>query len=503
MYRGITRVAAPLRVAMITALVAGLAACGGGGGGGGGFGLPVAAAPTPAPSEGTPTPAPAPAPAPTPSAIPTVSLDAPARAVADTLYRYTAVVNDGVAGAWRWIWGDGTPDGDANPAGHAWHRPGSFSLTVQATVGDALPSANQALTVVSRPVIAGAGFACGLKLDSTVACWGYNSKGQLGDGTTETRNTPVAVLGLNGVIGLGAGRSHACALKQDGTVACWGDNNYGQLGNASFTAHPTPTAVAGLSGVIALTGGEFHSCALKDDGTVVCWGHDLLGQLGDGTAGVSRHTPAPVTGLSGVVALGSGALHTCALKNDGTVSCWGSNYSSQLGNGNTEEIRATPVIASGLSNVVALSMGSLHSCALKADSTVACWGDNADGQLGDGTFESRAVPTAVTGLTGAAALGSAGHYSCALKADRTVACWGDNSSGQLGDNSTASRNTPVAVGSLTDVVALAAGDYSNCALKGDGTMACWGDNYNGNLGDGTDEQRLVPTPVSGGAVFWR
>ncbi|WP_159270800.1 PKD domain-containing protein [Variovorax boronicumulans] len=211
-----TNVAAPLRPALITALVAGLTACGdgGGGSGGGGFGLPLV---TPAPA---PTDAAAPAPAPAPAATPTVHVDAPARVVTGTLYRYAVAVNDGIASAWRWAWGDGSPDGDSNPTNHVWNRPGSFSMTAQATVGDATPSANQAVSVVSRPVIAGSVFTCGIKLDGTVACWGDNSYGQLGDGTTESRSTPVTVQGLSNVMGLGLGRDHACALKQDGSVVC-------------------------------------------------------------------------------------------------------------------------------------------------------------------------------------------------------------------------------------------------------------------------------------------
>jgi len=335
---------------------------------------------------------------------------------------------------------------------------------------------------------------CALKSDGTVWCWGDNEYGELGDGTTTERHTPVQVSGLTNVVAVAPGSVHTCALKSDGTVWCWGDNYYGQLGDGTTTERHTPVQVSGLTNVVAVTVGSLHTCALKSDGTVWCWGFNGAGELGDGTT-TDRHTPVQVSGLTNVVAVTVGFVHTCALKSDGTVWCWGYNHHGELGDGTTTD-RHTPVQVSGLTNVVAVEAGGGHSCALKSDGTVWCWGDNYYGQLGDGTTTDRHTPVQVSGLTNVVAVTAGSEHSCALKSDGTVWCWGDNEYGELGDGTTTERHTPVQVSGLTNVVAVVAGGLYSCALKSDGTVWCWGDNEYGQLGDGTTTQRNTPVQVS-------
>ncbi len=181
-----------------------------------------------------------------------------------------------------------------------------------------------------------------------------------------------------------------------------------------------------------MAAGGAHTCALRNDGTVYCWGDNWEGQLGDGTTALSRPTPVAVAGLTGATALAAGGSHTCALQSDGTVACWGDNYYGQLGDGTTTS-RPTPVAVAGLSGATALAVGGSHTCALRNDGTVACWGANYYGQLGDGTFTDRLTPTAVAGLSGATAIAARGSHTCALLADGTARCWGNNEYGQLGD----------------------------------------------------------------------
>lgn len=384
----------------------------------------------------------------------------------------------------------------SNSAGSATSSPATLTVT-------ALP-----LAVKAVPLDAGDGppYVCALRAEGTVACWGGNDWGNLGDGTTIERDAPTTVPGLANVVAITTGSGHACALKADGSVACWGRNDFaGELGDGTTTNSSTPVAVSGLTDAVAIAAGNVHTCALKSNGTVACWGSNGGGSLGDGTT-TDRHTPVAVAGLANVVAITAGLGDTCALRDDGTAACWGDNGSGQGGNGSQFSPVKTPVAVSGLTHAVAIVAGYDHVCALKDDGRVVCWGNNALRQLGDGSANNYSTtPTGVVGLTDAAAISAGLYFSCALKADGTAVCWGNNSSGQLGDGSTASLSTtPVAVSGLTGAVAIASGGNHSCALRTDGSMVCWGSGGRGELGNGDNTANATsPVNVSGGAVFWR
>ena len=357
----------------------------------------------------------------------------------------------------------------------------------------------------SHATLVTAGFlhSCALTSTGAVMCWGSNGTGQLGDGTTADRTMPVAVSGLSSdVAAVVAGGSHTCALSSAGAVSCWGRNHHGQLGDGTTIDRTTPVAVSGLSsGVVAIVAGDSHACALTNSGAMKCWGSNSSSRLGDGSS-TERTTPVAVSGLSsGVAAMAAGGAHTCALTTAGAMKCWGSNSFGQVGDGTTTT-RATPVAVSGLSSgVEAITAGNSHTCALMSSGGVKCWGRNSVGQVGDGTTTNQSSPVDVSGLSSdVAAIGSGGDalHTCATTTAGALKCWGNNSRGQLGDGTTVNRTSPVAVPALASgVLGIAAGGQHTCVLVSGGGPECWGANDLGQLGDGTTTQRSEPGEVTG------
>ena len=297
----------------------------------------------------------------------------------------------------------------------------------------AYPLATTSAAATTPKIASGRAHAIALKSDGTVWAWGYNDDGQLGDGTTTNRSTPVQISGLSDVTAIAGGWSHTIALKSDGTVWAWGNNEDGRLGDGTTTSSSTPVQVSGLSDVTAIAGGKYHTIALKSDGTVWAWGNNEDGQLGNGATAYKSPTPVQVSGLSDVTAIAGGGYHTIALKSDGTVWAWGNNEDGQLGNGATAYRSPTPVQVSGLSDITAIAGGVYHTIALKSDDTVWAWGYNKYGQLGDGTYTDKSNPVQVSGLSEVTAIAGGGRHTIALKSDGTVWAWGVNEYGQLGD----------------------------------------------------------------------
>ena len=302
-------------------------------------------------------------------------------------------------------------------------------------------------------VSAGALHSCVVRSDGYITCWGGNSSGQLGDNTTTDNNVGVMPTLGNNAVATATGSLHSCALFGDKTAKCWGNNNFGQLGNGSIVQSLIPVSVTGLSTATSITAGKNYTCSLTDSGGVKCWGANDAGQLGNG-ANTYSYTAVTVQdalggNLANAVNVVAGELHSCALINDGTVKCWGSNDNSQVGDRTTTN-RNQATVVTGLTNVVALSLGYNHTCALISDQTVKCWGANTYGQLGDGSQSTRTAPTAVTSLSNVVALSAGGHTTCALVRNtddsEALKCWGNGEFGQMGNATTTITNPmPVTV----------------------------------------------------------
>ncbi len=362
----------------------------------------------------------------------------------------------------------------------------------------------------ARAISAGTMHTCAVDSDGAAKCWGYNSDGALGDGSSIERHEPTQVMGLgSGVAAISAGQFHTCAIY-NGAARCWGYNNRGMLGDGSVTTSDIPVQVSGLdSNVTAISAGNDHTCAVQG-GEAKCWGYNNNGQLGDGSNTTSSipvvvaQTPAdvsdplnPIAAVplgSGVTDISVGNFYSCAVQG-GEAKCWGHNGNGRLGDG-TNTPSLVPVQVAGLdSGVTAISAGQSHTCAVH-NGAAHCWGYNIDGRLGDGTNTNSNVPTDVMGLgSGVTAISAGWGHTCVIIAG-AARCWGYNPNGQLGDSSTINSNSPVQVMGLdSGVTAISAGvgEYT-CALHL-GVAKCWGSNSNGRLGDGSTTSSNTPVPV--------
>jgi alpha-tubulin suppressor-like RCC1 family protein len=337
-------------------------------------------------------------------------------------------------------------------------------------------------------LFAGPANACVESVAGELRCLGANARGQVGDGTTAAVvDSPAAVARAtpSDVEGISVGWAHTCARRRDGRMVCWGDNSRGQIqtpASATPALAPVETRPLGFARVVA---GWFNTWMLSWTGTAWSQGAVQSGESGFGDP----------NGTWRVVAFDTGLSHSCAVSAAGTVLCRGADGFGQLGVGTAPRPAGALLTAWGVTDAVDVATGLGHSCALRANGRVSCWGFNGNGQLGDGTTIDRAAPVDVAGLTDAAALTAGAFFTCALRAGGSVSCWGFNGFGQLGDGTTVDRATPAAAAGLSNVMAIDAGVSHACAVMGDGDVRCWGDNSEGAVGVGTAVS-AYPTPLS-------
>ncbi len=364
----------------------------------------------------------------------------------------------------------------------------------------------------------GAEFTCARKANGETYCWGKNNQRQTGSAAASVNPVLVptlvtnkadnsALLATSAVSYVSIDNLHGCALVADGTARCWGRNQEGQLGNGAKDVAANPLVVVpGLAFQTAIEGGGEHSCALGADGTAKCWGLNDDGQIGDNSSGTDRVNPTTVSGLVNAKQLALGEAHTCALLADGTVRCWGKNANGQIGNGianATDLLVPTAPTGSSVVDVVQIAVGARHTCALRANGKVWCWGDNTQGQAKASGSGNQATPFEVPGIDGAKSIAAGGEHSCAIIGNGETWCWGRNNWGQLGNNNTAAQTTPQRVlinptTPLAPAIKVVAGGLHTCAVTAvDNRVYCWGDNSAGEIGRGNTNASALAVATTG------
>jgi alpha-tubulin suppressor-like RCC1 family protein len=356
---------------------------------------------------------------------------------------------------------------------------------------------------IKASIAAGGGHSLALKADGTLLSWGNDSSGQLGDsGSNTTQPLPVTIANASSIVSIAGGGGSSLALKADGTLLSWGNDSFGQLGDGgSNTAKSVPVPVFGATNIVAIAAGESHLLALKADGTMLSWGSNVNKQLGLGDSSLSgnQSAPVPVLNAANIVAMAGGRGHSLALQADGRLLSWGLDSDGQLGDGGTNSDKAAPTFVPNVNNIIAIAAGGKFSLALKADGTLLSWGNDQFGQLGDSAeLTNKTAPVAVAGVTNVIAIAVGSEYALALKADGTLLSWGSDQFGQLGNADSKAENQPtfLPVQLAANIVAISAGDFHSLALKADGTLLSWGNSTFGQLGiDLTTNNPDIPSPV--------
>jgi alpha-tubulin suppressor-like RCC1 family protein/pimeloyl-ACP methyl ester carboxylesterase len=379
---------------------------------------------------------------------------------------------------------------------------------VQAALPPVVPPAPAAALAVSSR----GGHSCALRSTGEAYCWGYNERGQLGNGNTFTSATPVRVAGGRAFREIAAGGYHTCALTSAGAAYCWGWNRYGQLGSGSTEDSHVPVPVGGGHSFVQISAGELYTCGLTAGGTVHCWGWNDAGQLGIGVAdGASPEIPHPlperVVGGVSFSRLEAGYTQTCAIAAGGTAYCWGGNGQGQVGDGSSGGSRPGPVPVAGGHSFVSITAGAGYTCGVTSDSKAYCWGRNFDGQLGIGSADDVAHGTPAA-VAGSFTLVSAGNgTTCAVGTDVRVYCWGAYGRGTLGlpqapdlCNGYGCSARPVRT-SLTATARAVSGSRSGsgmhvCSVSDANEIYCWGSGIRGQLGNGGFSDSAAPVRVT-------
>lgn len=375
--------------------------------------------------------------------------------------------------------------------------PGTTTITASGSGATASLEVDVASVTFTR-LVAGVRHTCGVTAQDVAYCWGSNVQNMLASPIGGWSVTPFRVEGLGAVAAVAPSNGHACALTLAGESRCWGNGSYGQFGDGtsdpSVNGISTPRTTLGGLHFTRLTVGDALTCGLVNGGQAYCWGYGGDGQLGSGSSQTVNPTPVAVSGNLQFATLGSHPLarFVCGLLAGGQAYCWGDNAHGQLGDGSTSPALVPTPVAGGLA-FTAISVGVRHACGLTAAGAAYCWGDNEQGQLGQpGTHPT---PSAVDGGLSFTSLTAGTAYTCGIAVSGLAYCWGINEYGQLGDGSTTSSMSPLPVAGGLTFSLLTAGHEHTCGLTLEEVAYCWG--LSDGLGSDPGGATSVPRRVSG------
>ena len=326
--------------------------------------------------------------------------------------------------------------------------------------------------LTTTQVALGRTHSCALMSDDSVRCWGHNTYGGIGDGTTKFKDTAVTVSSGTSFKSVAVGLDHSCAVTTGGDLYCWGRNANNQIGDNTVTQRTSPVLVDSGVAYTMVSAGESHSCGITSTNKLRCWGLGDLGQIGQGTA-ANQAVPLEIDGTNSYQFVAAGSKTTCAITTANKLRCWGRNTYNNLGDGTTTNA-STPISIDATADYSFVSVGSHHTCGILTSGGLRCWGDNTFGQVGDSSNTARTTPVVVDSGTTYKKI-SLNGTTCGITSADVLKCWGNNLNRLVGNNSGTDVLSPLVIDGGATYKDISLGSINTCGVKMDGTLRCWGD----------------------------
>lgn len=359
-------------------------------------------------------------------------------------------------------------------------------------------------TVITSKIAAGFKHSCGIDPDGNLRCWGSNANGRLGIGSNDApKLLPTAVDSPTHYSSIAAGHDHSCGLTPEGAVKCWGINTHGQLGDGSTSPQNIPVSITdSTTPYETIAAGGEHTCGITRLGVLKCWGYNGYSQLGN-NSNLDSNIPKVIDAGTFYSTVAAGAFHTCAISQQGVLKCWGQkkSFTEYVNNGDQQN---TPLPIAGGVRYQSVTAGFEHTCGITLAGVLKCWGNDDYGQLGNGETSSySAFPQEIDFPTTYLTVSARRDHTCGITSSNVLKCWGYNATFiRLNGGYRDDKHDPVEIYSdvnqtRTQFQAISTGTTHNCGITTDGKPKCWGGNESGQVGDDTQEDRIYPTLVGG------
>lgn len=342
----------------------------------------------------------------------------------------------------------------------------------------------------------GDGSTCFIGSAGKLQCCGFNYLKLLGDDSSElSKQSPVDIDQGTSYSIISKSSSTTCAITNTGVLKCWGWNSEGQIGDGSVDHKSNPTIIDSRTTYSSVSAGREHTCAITTLGTLKCWGSNQSGKIGDGTIGKTttsgstiefRKTPVTIDSSTNYKSVFAGWQTTCGITKDGVLKCWGN-----LGGGS--DLISTPLIVDPGVTYLQIALSDWTTCGITSAGILKCWGDNLNGRVGNGSGGSSSpssnwtirTPTIIdAGVTYKDISGNSTNM-CGVASTGILKCWGRNSYATLGDGTTTIKDSPTVVDSNVSYSSVKTNSVHSCGLTASGQLKCWGTNYYGQFCNGT------------------